>query len=513
MRSGRDTLKTIEQALTQLRAASQSMAVELQTSTNQLTRNRAEQTATIRQLAQMRLDEIESGELSRTLDAADRAAQDALIERETAINALEQQIDMAREQLDIREQARDSIHNEVDAAAQELAEREAQVQQQLEADAAYQEQLKRCRDLQAIAEATSEKTQQAQSNRTEKGAPFEADKLFMYLWSRHYGTSDYRAGPLFRTLDGWVAGLIDYQAARPNYYMLLEIPARLKEHSEQRQADAEKAYDKLAALEQTAANAQGVAALQDALAKAEARQDDADTQIEHAEERLDEFVAQQAAFTSGQDLYIQRSLASLAQAVQQVDEGELYQRARATFDARDDQLVNQLLDLRERDQRLEEELLDHRKTQAIALGRVKELEDVRQRFKRHRYDDYRSSFGDGQLISTMITSVLQGLASGDELWRLLQRTQRHADVGAWPDFGSGGLGRGRNSPWHRPGRRGGFRLPSGGHSSRGRRSRSPGGFGRGGLGRRGGFGRGGFGGGFRTGGGSRGGGFRSGGGF
>lgn len=511
MRSGRDILRAIEQALTELRQTGQSMAQELQSSANRLTHNRAEQSNVVRQLAQLRLDEIESGELSRALDAADRAAQEALIERETAIIALTDNIESANQQLASLETQRDGIHQEVDAQAQSLAKCEADVQQHLESDATYQAQLKQCRDLEAIAEATATKTDQAQTNRSEKGAPFEADPLFMYLWRRHYGTSEYRAGPLFRTLDGWVAGLIDYQAARPNYYMLLEIPARLKEHSDQRQADAERAYEALAALERKAADAQGCTALQEKLASAEARQDAADAEIDQAEAHLDELAAQQAAFSSGEDLYLQRSLATLAQALERIDEGELYQRARATFDTRDDQLVNQLLDLRERDQRLEDELLDHRQTQAVQLGRVKQLEVVRQRFKQHRFDDYRSSFGGEQQIASMIRNLLQGLASGDELWRLLQRQQRHADVGAWPDFGSGGLGRGRNSPWHRPGRRGGFRLPSGGHSSRGRRGRSPGGFGRGGFGGRG---RGGFGGGgFRTGGRSGGGGFRSGGGF
>jgi len=506
MRSGRDTLRSIEQALTELRGAAQSMAAELRASSERLTHNRAQQTVVIRNLAMLRLDELENGELSRTLDTADRSAQATLAERESAITALTSALGSAREELAGHERQRELIHNDVDAAALALAEREAQVQQHLENDAPYQAKLQQCRDLQAIADATLAKTEQAQANRVEKGKPFEADKLFMYLWRRHYDTSSYSAGPLFSTLDGWVAGLIDYSSARPNYYMLLEIPQRLQEHSDQCMAEAQSGYDQLAALEQQAADAQGVKALQDQLAAQETRQDATDAQIEQAENHLDELAAQQAAFTNGEDLFMQRSLATLAAALQRIGEGELYQRARSTFDPTDDRLVNQLVDLRERDVRLEDELLDHRKAQAIQLTRVKEIEGVRRRFKQHRFDDYRSSFGGEQLIAAMLTSVLRGLANGDELWRLLQRQQRHADVGAWPDFGSGGLGRGRNSPWHRPGRRGGFRLPSGGHTSRGRRSSRP-------RLPRGGFGRGGFGGGFRTGGGSRGGGFRSGGGF
>ena len=114
------------------------------------------------------------------------------------------------------------------------------------------------------------------------------------------------------------------------------------------------------------------------------------------------------------------------------------------------------------------------------LNRLQQLEEVRRRFKNRRFDDIRSGFGNEDLISTMLGQFLNGLINSGELWRVLERHQRHRDVGAWPDFGSGGLGfpntRRRRSPWHSPTSRGGvgsrstggFRLPrSGGSSSRG----------------------------------------------
>ena len=58
MRSGRDILRAIEQALTELRQTGQSMAQELQSSANRLTHNRAEQSNVVRQLAQLRLDAV-----------------------------------------------------------------------------------------------------------------------------------------------------------------------------------------------------------------------------------------------------------------------------------------------------------------------------------------------------------------------------------------------------------------------------------------------------------------------
>jgi len=140
--------------------------------------------------------------------------------------------------------------------------------------------------------------------------------------------------------------------------------------------------------------------------------------------------------------------------------------------------------------------LSLRKSHDQKLKRLRELEEVRSNFKRHRYDDTRSGFSNDAVIGAILGQFLEGVVNGSEVWRVLQRNQRHRDVGAWPDYGSGGLGRGpgsilddmlsaprrhrrrakQSSPWHWPNsNNGGFRLPTSRRSSSGRRS-SGGGF-------------------------------------
>ena len=504
MLSGRDTLLQIERTLRSVRDESDRLGRELQSTAHALSANRQQQSATIRALAEMRMSELERGELFDTLDSADRRAQAAIQERDQAFAQLEEHLSNARRQLEALEAQRKLVHEDVDHAAQRLANGEATVQRALEEDGPYQDQLARVREADRVAEAAAEKTQQAEADRLEKGKPFEQDILFDYLWNRHYGTSEYRAGLIARWLDGWVAGLIDYQQARPTYYNLLEIPRRLQEHAERRQTEADSELEKLRDLEALAATKQGVPKLAEQLGNAEQRQDDIDAQIDGAEAKLEEFMEQRAAFGSGSDTYFQKGLAVLAEALSRKDARELIRRAQGTYDRQDDALVEELLELRDDDEELEDELEDHRRTQATQISRLKELEDVRRRFKRKRFDDLRSGFSDNDAIEAVLGQFLRGLVGGSELWRVLERLQRHRDVGAWPDFGSGGFGGGRNRgrapTWHWPGNtRGGWRLPrGGGYSSRGgRRRRSPG-FGGGGSRSRGGSRRSG---GFRTGGG------------
>jgi len=509
MLSGRDTLLQIERTLRGVRDESDRLGRELKSTADELARNRQQQAAATKQLAELRLSEIERGELFESLDSADRRAQQAIAERDKAYVALEEELDRARHTLETLEARRKLEHEEVDHAAQRLANGEAKVQRELDEDPKFQEQLQKVRDAAQVADAAMRKTETAEEDRREKGKPFEADLLFNYLWQRKYGTSEYKSGLIARWLDGWVAGLIDYQHARPTYFNLLEIPRRLRQHAERRQIESEDELAVLRGMETRATAAGGIANLVDQLKSAEQSQDKVDAQIESAETALSKLNEQRGAFGSGNDLYIQKGLAILADALQRKDARGLIERARSTYDRRDDSLVDELLELREADEMLEDELEDHRRTQSGQVKRLKELEDVRRRFKHKRFDDLRSGFNDTNAIESILGQFLRGLVGGAELWRVLQRLQRHQDVGAWPDFGSGGFGRrrsrGRASTWHWPGNTsGGWRLPRGGGSrsrggSFGRGRRSRGGFG--GFGGSRGGSRGGGGGGFRTGGG------------
>ena len=85
-------------------------------------------------------------------------------------------------------------------------------------------------------EAAEAKAAQAERDLQEKRQPYESDPLFMYLWRRKFGTPEYRATGLVRFLDRKVARLIEFDEARRNYAVLIELPARLREHADRLRA-------------------------------------------------------------------------------------------------------------------------------------------------------------------------------------------------------------------------------------------------------------------------------------
>ncbi len=448
MWTGRETLHSIEQGLNQVREQVQQVDERIQSTSRDLVALRQDEGARYRRLAQIRLDQMVSGEIAAGLDAADRRVSELLAEREAALQSLQQRIDAARKTQSDLEQRRAEQSDRVERAAEALDVSEGEVQKQLHGDPEYQRQLETARKADSVARHAEEKTHQAESDRAEKGKPYESDPLFIYLWKRGYGTTKYSGNRLTRFLDKWVANLCNYQDARPNYAMLLDIPVRLREHAARARAAADREFEALKSLEREAAEQGGVFKMRQALDEAEERMAAIDRNIHDREEEIRGFLKERATYAAGEDAFFRRCIEALAGAFQREKLSVLHGYARATATAADDVIVHELADLNERETDLEETLAEHKKMYERQLARLQELEDVRRRFKHERFDDIHSVFGNADLLAVVLSQFLRGMASSDDLWRTIRRAQRYRRMRSNPRFGSGGFG--DNGTWRIP---------------------------------------------------------------
>jgi len=487
MINGIQALKQLDKGLQSVKNDIDRIDLELTRLSNGLHNNRVQQGRALKHIAKVRLDALASGELIESLDSADRHALDLFQQRKGALESLEQKISAINERLFEQERIRDNKQSEVEQLAQKVVDCEHGIQSLLENDDAYQAQLELVRVKESIALNAEEKAEQAEIDRKQKGTDYEKNKLFMYLWKRGYGTSAYKANPLIRFLDGWVDGLCAYSKYRATYWTLLEIPNRMLSHAETAQHVAEEEAETLVKLEQSMAQQRDLPKLQAELDGGEDELSAIDGSIEALEEELNAALGERADFANAKDSLSEKSLETLSTALERQSLLRLSDAVHQTRSSDDNLLVRELGELREQCEDLEEELKDHRQLHDAKLQRLKELESVRRRFKSNRYDDLRSGFGNGDIITSMLNQFINGMVNSRDLWRAIERNQRHRDVGAWPDFGSGGVfrpnTRKHRSPWHTPGRHvggrpgGGFRLPkTGGFSSRGGAFKTGGGF-------------------------------------
>lgn len=492
---GRNTLNTIEHALIKEQKKIAMTDGHFAEASNRLISLQTEQANDFKELARLKVGLLASGKIISRIDDAEQQVLNLLHARERSIAELGDAIEKSLLARKPFEDERSQQADKVEQAAMAVDEAEAETQQRLDADPAYQKQRDKTREAERTAAHANDKATLSAQDLGKKGEPYQNDPLFMYLWERHYGTAEYRVNPLTRWLDSMVAKLIRFADARANYFRLQEIPLRLREHSDLVKQDATEEFEKLRAWDTKALKEDGVPELEATLQQAQDKLEALDTRIEQATIEHQNLLQKKTDFATGDDHEYRRTVKYLSSELSQDDLRDLRQEAYSTPFPEDDEIVNRLLD-REDEQRsldilqkeLKEGVLQHQR-------RLNEIELLRREFKQQHFDQAGSGFADEALVSMALSDFLNGILSRDALMRVFEQQQRYIRYRSNPRFGSGGFGRG--TVWG-----GGISFPRGGGGGLGDIFSGGGGLG-------GGFG----GGGFSSGGGFGGGGFRSGGGF
>jgi len=396
-----------------------------------------------------------TGEIVAGFDQAEQRVGDLLAQREHDLQALQQHIEALQTEQHQLESERTLQQQRVAEASERLVRAEAESQKRLQDDGAHQEQVQKARQADAIAKQAEAKTAQAETDRLEKGTAYEADSLFMYLWKRGYGTSDYAANPMARFFDKQVAALCHYQDARPNYAMLLEIPTRLRAHAQRLRAAADREFETLTSLERAAAEADGIPALRQTVDEAEEKLDTIDERLQEQEERFRQLMDEKATYAAGEDELCRQAISTLVGQFEREGLPSLRRQAEATRTPEDDRLVQELAGIDQQHKALEATLAQHKQMHSSQIERLQQLEEVRRRFKRERYDDVHPSFTNTALLGMIMNQFLRGSTSSDTLWDPMHRHQRYRRIESNPGFGSGGFGR-TGGVWRLPSSRGGF---------------------------------------------------------
>ena len=479
MLTGKQALSRIDAAIAEAREEARKTAARLEEATRRELVLRQEERVCFADLARFRISAALRDKVTGALEDAGRQVTALLDLRETARQALEAEIAASDARLDEFHRARAEAAEQLEDISAGLDEAEAAVQDALAADKAYSAQLKTAEASQKVADEAEAKRALTQEDRKTKGAPYEADPLFFYLWKRKFGTSDYSSRGLVRMADRWVARLISYEAARQNYFMLLEIPKRLKTHVDTMRARADADLEALVALEDAARAGSEVPALEARHKAAREKLDGIDADIAGLEATAKALETRRAAFLNGEDEHFTRAMETVSRGLEDSSLAELKRAALRTPEPEDERIVARLQRIDDEFDDIDEAKSQLSQMQAAADKRVRDIQELRAEFRRKRYDDYTSEFSDGDLFVSLLGAFVAGALSSGGYWGQLDRNHRRRPRKSKPDFGSGR-----------------FRFPGPTSFPGSRKGRSSGGFRTGG-----GFGGGSSGGGFRTGGG------------
>ena len=228
--SGPQALKSLDDALRDIRREEDEIAKRLARSAELVTKLRETESELFRQLAGLRLEPATQAELTGRLSQAESKARDLLARHGNDLAAAEGELEALDKQIAALASERGEVGRKAAAAQAELKRIADRVAVEAQKDPIYAEKRRTADELAQVADESLRKTQQAETDREQKGRPYRDDPLFMYLWERGFGTRNYRENNLIQYLDSLVAGMVGFPEARVNFAMLNEIPLRLREH-------------------------------------------------------------------------------------------------------------------------------------------------------------------------------------------------------------------------------------------------------------------------------------------
>lgn len=440
MMTGRDNLQLINQHIYQAQAEQEQVGRRLEELHQQLNSLRLATGERYRELAKLRLDDLQASQVISHLDETDQIVLSLLEKLKQTRNNLDEQIKTSISRQRQLEEHRKELESQRDGAGEAMQRQLEKTRKRLQETEAYHQQQQRAQEAVAVVKHADEKASRAEKDRIDKGKPYESDRLFMYLWNRRYLTPGYRGGWFSRQLDAWVARLIDFQRNRANYYMLLELPLRLREHATKVQQTAQLEVQALQSMEREAAEADGIPALQAKVQEAEKQIKQLDADIAAEETRHRELLQEQSGLNAGTDPLTKQIIDLETAALEQEPLPSLYQKVRATPKPEDDVIVAQIQRLQQQQEQIEAEIKSVNNLLQQRLRDLGDLEEVRHRYRQNGYDSYNSRFPETFSLEVLLGQMLGGMMNSDMVWREIGRHQQGTPYGGDYGVGDGGFG-------------------------------------------------------------------------
>lgn len=434
--SGPDALRALDDALRDIRREEDEVAKRATRHAELLIKLRGQEAELYRQIGAGRLEPglrakqaSRLAQISGTVESAIARYDAAFADAEAGLQHVEAAI--ARGNAD-----RSSLQSEATRHDNELTALAAEARPTLGSNADYTGKLATAREVSAVAERAQLKAAQAEADREHNGRPFRDDELFMYLWTRGYGTPTYRGKGLDAAFDARVARLIGYDKARTNFVLLTEAPLQLRAHAERTQEAARAAKAEIAKFENVALDSAGGRAAREAIETAVARLETLDRENVVLQDRRDEAIRARSELAMGTDPGFAAALDGLAQMLEGDDLWGLLAQARANPSDNDGGVVQQLDDLRQRLKDENDETADYR-TQLITLAsRRRDLEDILFELKARGFDNPHAQFAETDLVGELLNALVRGEMSAAAYWERWRKSQ------SWTAPGYGGPGGG-----------------------------------------------------------------------
>ncbi len=430
--SGPDALRSIEEALRDIRREEDEALHHLAHSTELMTKLRSQEAELFRQLSAHGA----APEARDVLTAAVAKAEAALVAHDEGLALLDAKISALDEEIVRISATRAEMRLD---AAQHEAQLEAladKVRPGLSSDSFYAAAIERAGKAAAIAEESVKKTAQAEADCARNGRPYRDDPLFMYLWEKGFGSTGYHANVLAAWLDGKIAAIGGFAAARANFALLNDIPLRWREHAEAQQEAARAAAREVANFERGAIDDAGGKATRETMEAMLAETAGHDLQIVMLQDQRDDSIRAARELATGNEPNYATAVSELQAALGRPELPGLLAAAHGSI--ANANVVQQVEDVRQRVHEQDLEVREEKARLKLLSARRRELEDIQYELKAQGFDGPRSRFARDDLGGEVLNDFLRGEISAAQYWQHWRDSQSWGRAVEWTGRDSAG---------------------------------------------------------------------------
>ena len=440
MQTGKDVHKGITERIREVRRKLRTRTNAIESLQEELATTGERRCATIRALAEFHLPGMNEQAIAGTLAEMESSVRAVFDRKKDRVDVVERRIPEQRGTVAEAEAALARVTEALDETGRERARLGRIVFAELQDTTEWQRLFGEVRRLEARVAASEKRLEAARRERDERTPAYDEDPFFSYLSRRRFGTATAAGNPVTRSLDRWVAGVMQYDDARAKYDFLNALPDHAAAVlAEDRAAHAE-AAPPLAALEARVIDRNGLTPVLERGNRLYAERDEARRALRKAETTLHELTDELGALQDERGAYYESAIDGLETYLEGRTLDELVTMARATGDPRDDVLVAELCAIDARLDRLRTELAAQKEKRARLDDRLAGLEDIRDRFEADDWNGRRSRFDDGLDINALLLGYIAGTHSSGHVHRVLGRNHSFLPVGDSFGGGFGGSG-------------------------------------------------------------------------
>ena len=443
------------------------------------------------------LPEMTAQAVNNTLKEAQAEVRKIFQEKQEKRTQLETMMDGFKGNKKTLEKKLDDVTQQLNQKASERDELQSKAAKELEENSKYRELDEKADKLALDIKKNRNRIDDFRKDAETKLKDYRENKLFMYLTNRKFGTAKYDHDGIIKTLDEWVARIVNYDESGKNYKFLIGMPLLMDAEVKRKEDDIKPLFDEVDKIEKEVSYRLGLTQVIEEGSKIGKERQSVLEDITVLNEKYEKAAKERKELDNTKDKYHTEAVKKLKDLLKGDEIYELKKLAASTPGSDDDNLVKRIEEVDSQIILSKNKIKDAKKNRDEIYNKLEDLKNIEVTYGKKDFESKRSYFDDGFDIDSLFMGYLLGEIKKDSLWSEIENKQHFKPKETYSNYSPSTTYRGRDddddddSPSGSifGGGMGGFGgggFGGGGHSSGG------GGFGGGGHSSGGGFGSGGF---------------------